>query len=96
MVRKLALLVGGWFGLTSSGLPNQDGPFAMPDETPFYVNWTTTDHTAADVPTTAQGPWSDWLDGTYENTFIHDVMHTALKGAPDIYLPVVLKGSAGR
>jgi alkaline phosphatase len=79
--------------LTLSGSP--DGPFSMPDETPFYVNWTTTDHTAADVPTTAQGPWADWLAATHENTFIHDVMCTALEGAPDIYLPVVVKASRG-
>jgi hypothetical protein len=64
--------------LTSSGLPDEDGPFYMPDGTPFYVNWTTESHTAADVPATAQGPWSSLLSGTYENTYIHDAMLTAL------------------
>ncbi len=64
--------------LTSSGLSNEDGPFYMPNGTPFYVNWTAGGHTAADVPVTAQGPWSSLLSGTYENTHIHDVMYTAL------------------
>lgn len=72
--------------LTSSGRPDEDGPFAMPDGTPFYVNWTTTGHTAADVPTTAQGPWSDLLDGAYENTHIHEVMRLALESAPALTL----------
>ncbi|MEE8391275.1 MAG: alkaline phosphatase [Anaerolineae bacterium] len=64
--------------LTSSGLPGEDGPFYMPDGTPFYVNWATGGHTGGDVPTTAQGPWSSLLDGTYENTHVHDVMRQAL------------------
>lgn len=64
--------------LTSGGSPDEDGPFYMPDLTPFYVNWTTVGHTAADVPTTAQGPWSALLAGTYENTHIHAVMRMAL------------------
>ena len=75
--------------LTSSGLPGQDGPFYMPDLTPFYVNWTAGDHTPADVPTTAQGPWSDLLAGAYENTHIHDVMRMAL--GRRVYLPLISK-----
>ena len=65
-------------GLTCSGLPDEDGPFLMPDGTPFYVNWTTKGHTGADVPTTAQGLWASLLTGTEENTHIHDVMYKAL------------------
>ncbi len=64
--------------LESSGAPDEDGPFEMPDGTEFYVNWTTGSHTAADVPTTAQGPWSGLLAGSYENTHVHDVMRAAL------------------
>lgn len=77
--------------LESSGLPDEDGPFSMPDETPFWVNWTTTDHTTADVPTTAQGPWSHLLVGTYENTHIHDIMRIALFFDPVVFLPLVVK-----
>jgi alkaline phosphatase len=64
--------------LARSTAPDQDGPFYMPDGTPFYVNWTTTGHTAGDAPTTGRGPWSSLLNGTYENTHIHTVMYVAL------------------
>jgi alkaline phosphatase len=78
--------------LTFSGTPDQDGPFFMPGGTPFYVNWTSDDHTATDVPTTAQGPWAPLLVGTYDNTYIHDVMRLALGGAPSVvYLPLLVR-----
>jgi alkaline phosphatase len=76
--------------LTSSGSPGEDGPFLMPDDTPFYVNWTTNDHTDADVPTTAQGPRSDLLTGTHENTYTHDVMRRAILGW-QVWLPLVVR-----
>ena len=60
--------------LNSSGLPDEDGPFFMPDGTPFYINWSTTGHTDVDVPTTAQGLLSEALVGVHENAFIYDVM----------------------
>jgi alkaline phosphatase len=75
--------------LTSSGLPGEDGPFAMPEGTEFYVNWTTGSHTNADVPTTAQGPGSDMLTGTYQNTHIHDVMRQTLNWCT--WLPLVIR-----
>ena len=65
---------------TSTGLPDEDGPFNMPDGRQFYVTWSTTGHTAADVPVASQGPFSDMLAGVYENTFIYDVMLNALYG----------------
>jgi alkaline phosphatase len=68
-------------GMSVSLEIGQQGPFSMPDETHFYVNWTTTTHTAADVPVTAQGPWSELLIGSYENTHVHDVMCIALESA---------------
>jgi hypothetical protein len=46
----------------------------------FLVDWTTTNHTAEDVPVTAMGPGSENLVGVYENTHIHDAMLTALVG----------------
>ncbi len=88
--------------LTSSGLPKcpipppndpnpcEEGPFYMSDGTPFYVNWDTEEHTEADVPITAQGPWSDLLAGTDENTHIHDVMRMALEPRK-VYLPLIFK-----
>ena len=60
--------------LNSSGWSDEDGPFLMPDGTPFFINWSTTDHTDADVPTTAKGPLSEALVGVHENTYIYDLM----------------------
>jgi alkaline phosphatase len=81
--------------LTSTGIITEDGPFFMPGGTPFYINWTTSDHTSADVPTTAQGAWSDLLIGTYENTHIHDVMRLALESSPAITLTQAAVPSSG-
>jgi alkaline phosphatase len=63
--------------LSSRGAPAEDGPFGMPSGKEFYVNWSTTSHTASDVPVTALGPSSDMLTGTHENTYIFDVMLSA-------------------
>jgi alkaline phosphatase len=63
--------------LSSRGAPAEDGPFGMPAGKEFYVNWSTTSHTASDVPVTALGPSSDMLTGIYENTYIFDVMLNA-------------------
>jgi len=82
-------------GLASTGAPSEDGPFLMPGGTPFYVNWSTDSHTAADVPTTAQGPWSDLLIGNYENTYIHDVMRIALESSPKVVFDQIAVPSAG-
>ena len=64
--------------LNSSGLLDEDGPFSMPDGTPFYVNWSTSSHTDANVPTSSRGFSSDMLDGVYDNIYIYDVMMIAL------------------
>jgi len=42
----------------------------MPNISEFYVNWSTIGHTAVDVPATASGPYSDYLSGKFENTYI--------------------------
>ncbi|MBN1975867.1 MAG: alkaline phosphatase, partial [Anaerolineae bacterium] len=76
--------------LDPTGNSGEDGPFHMPDDTPFYVNWVVTTHTAADVPVTAQGMFSTLLDGTDENTYIHDVMLTVLQADYWLWLPLVL------
>lgn len=74
--------------LSPTGSPGEDGPFCTPDGEPFYVNWTTWNHTGEDVPTTAQGLRSYLLAGTNENTHIHDVMSKVLN-LWTIWLPVV-------
>jgi alkaline phosphatase len=75
--------------LTSSGLPDEDGPFYMPDNTPFYINWTTGGHTGVDVPTTAYGYLSEQLSGTYENTHIFTVLRGALGW--EFWIPIINK-----
>jgi alkaline phosphatase len=74
--------------LAPSGLPGEDGPFLTAEGIPFHVNWTTTSHTAADVPVTAQGPRSQLLASSYENTYIHYAMQTALAPLYTIHLPL--------
>jgi len=64
--------------LNSSGNPDEDGPFSMPDGKSFYVNWTSDYHTGVDVPVTALGPGAEMLFGVYENTHIFDVMYSVL------------------
>jgi len=75
--------------LTSSGLPDEDGPFYMPDNTAFYVNWTTGAHTEVAVPTTAIGYLSDQLSGTYENTHIFTVMRRVIGW--EMWMPIINK-----
>jgi len=62
----------------STGAPDEDGPFTIAGGDQFYVNWSSTKHTTATVPTTAQGPWSALVAGHYENTHLYNVMRTAL------------------
>jgi alkaline phosphatase len=75
--------------LTSSGNPDEDGPFWMPDGTPFYINWTTINHTGGDVPVAASGPKSEMLIETYENTHIYETMHLFLGW--QVNLPIIHK-----
>lgn len=64
--------------LAPTGLNGEDGPFRMPDGRTFYVNWSTHQHTPADVPVTAMGPAAERLKGVHDNTFLYDVMDQAL------------------
>jgi alkaline phosphatase len=74
---------GGLNVLTGEcGSPYKDGPFQIPIGEVFYVDWDEGGHTAAPVPVSALGPGADLLTGTYENTWIFDVMIQAL-GLPD-------------
>jgi alkaline phosphatase len=55
--------------------PGEDGPFSVADsDQRFLLDNSTSGHTAVDVPLTAMGPGAERLDGSYENTFIHEVM----------------------
>jgi len=56
----------------------EDGPFSESKGGKFWVDWTTFDHTADDVPVMAVGPGSAALAGTYENTHIFEAMRDAL------------------
>lgn len=65
-------------GKTISG---EDGPFAIAGSSQtFALDWTTTDHTAADVPLTAMGPGAERFTGVYENTRIYDILEELLFG----------------
>lgn len=65
--------------LVSSGSPDEDGPFEMPDGTLFFVNWTKEAHSAKDVPLTASGPGAYLLKGRYQNTRIYAVMRAVMR-----------------
>ncbi|MGZ0086652.1 alkaline phosphatase [Caldibacillus thermoamylovorans] len=63
-------------GKTISG---EDGPFSIAHSSQtFALDWTTTGHTAADVPLTAMGPGAERFVGVYENTRIHDILEQVL------------------
>jgi alkaline phosphatase len=64
--------------LDGAGSYRQDGPFAMPDGTTFWVDWTSGSHTAENVPVTAQGPYAEMLSGQYSLTQIFETMFTYL------------------
>ena len=67
---------------SGAGRTSEDGPFRVANsDKKFLVDWTTTNHTAEDVPLTAMGPGSENLIGVYENTHIHDAMVEALFGS---------------
>ena len=67
---------------SGAGRTSEDGPFRVANsDKKFLVDWTTTNHTAEDVPLTAMGPGSSNLVGVYENTHIHDAMVEALFGS---------------
>src|SRR5215211_9138533 len=64
---------------SGAGRTAEDGPFRVANsDKKFLVDWTTTNHTAEDVPVTAMGPGGQNLVGVYENTHIHDAISSAL------------------
>jgi alkaline phosphatase len=70
---------GGNEGNPNANLSVEDGPFAVADsDYQFIMDWTTTGHTAVDVPLMAEGPGAGRLTGNYENTKVYDVMAKTL------------------
>ena len=70
---------GGNEGDPNANLSIEDGPFPVANsDYEFIMDWTTTGHTAGDVPLTAKGPGARLLTGNYENTEIYDVMARTL------------------
>ncbi|HAY83461.1 MAG TPA: alkaline phosphatase [Chloroflexi bacterium] len=61
-----------------AGSYRQDGPFSMPSGESFWVDWSTTSHTADLIPVTAQGPYAEMLAGEYPLTQIFETMSTML------------------
>jgi alkaline phosphatase len=60
---------------------DQDGPFPVAgSDHGFVLDWTTTAHTGAPTPVTAEGPGSEQLTGFYPNTRLHEVMRETLTG----------------
>jgi alkaline phosphatase len=59
----------------------EDGPFPVAKSSKrFVMDWTTTGHTGAPNPVTAEGYRSDQLRGYYPNTHLHTVMRSVLTG----------------
>lgn len=70
---------GGNEGDENANISTEDGPFPVADtDYEFVMDWTTTGHTAVDVPLTAKGPGAEQLTGNYENTHVYDVMAESL------------------
>ena len=80
---------------SGEGRTAEDGPFRVANsDKKFLVDWTTTNHTAEDVPVTAMGPGGENLVGVYENTRIHDAMLGALLGSSSASASSTASGSA--
>ena len=80
---------------SGEGRTAEDGPFRVANsDKKFLVDWTTTNHTAEDVPVTAMGPGGENLVGVYENTHIHDAMLSALLGSSSASASSTASGSA--
>ncbi|MEK5398110.1 alkaline phosphatase [Paenibacillus sp. VTT E-133280] len=54
---------------SGDGISKEDGPFAIANSKQnFVVDWTTSGHTAVDIPITAMGKNAQLFTGVYENT----------------------------
>ncbi|WP_134687366.1 alkaline phosphatase [Brevibacillus migulae] len=65
---------------SGEGMSAEDGPFSIADsKEKFVVDWTTSGHTAVDVPLTAMGKNAELFKGEYENTYVFEAMLKAMK-----------------
>ncbi|EFM12026.1 Alkaline phosphatase [Paenibacillus curdlanolyticus YK9] len=64
---------------SGDGISKEDGPFAIANsKLNFVVDWTTSGHTAVDIPITAMGQNAELFTGIYENTQVLDKLAQAL------------------
>ncbi len=64
---------------SGDGISKEDGPFPIAgSKETFYVDWTTSGHTAVDIPVTATGAGASLFTGVYENTDIFYKLADAL------------------
>ncbi|MNY45334.1 Alkaline phosphatase H precursor [compost metagenome] len=63
---------------TGDGISQEDGPFAIANsKESFVVDWTTSGHTAVDIPVTAMGKNAQLFTGVFENTAVFDKLMQA-------------------
>jgi len=64
---------------SGDGISQEDGPFAIAgSKHTFVVDWTTSGHTAVNIPITAMGRNSDLFTGIYENTEVFNKLMKAM------------------
>ncbi|GGG09447.1 alkaline phosphatase [Paenibacillus aceti] len=64
---------------SGDGISQEDGPFAIAkSKDKFVVDWTTSGHTAVDIPLTAIGKNAELFTGSYENTEVFSKLMQAL------------------
>lgn len=64
---------------SGDGISQEDGPFAIAkSKHNFVVDWTTSGHTAVDIPLTATGKNAELFSGIYENTEVFSKLMQAL------------------
>ncbi|MBN2676871.1 MAG: alkaline phosphatase [Anaerolineaceae bacterium] len=74
---------------SSTCVSGDQGPFDIYGGGTFCTHFSTTGHTIDDVPLSAMGPGSEFLNGTYPNTSIHTSMHRYMTAFEYNYLPVI-------
>jgi alkaline phosphatase len=75
--------------LIATGLPGEDGPFLSLDGTPFYISWSTSGHTSADVPISARGPNAELISAIHQNTTVFWLMSRLI--FEPLFLPFIQK-----
>ena len=74
----------GGLGIEDADAPDaqeesRSGPFPVAgSDRDFVLDWSGGDHTGEPTPVTAEGPGSRLFEGSYPNTYLHDVMRMIL------------------